>query len=102
MRKKYEFCIRLSPSEQEQLVRNATLAGLSKTAYLRRLIMGHEIKGRPSGEIKALRTEVHKIGNNINQIARGVNTNTATAEDIAQSRYLMEQVYRLMYEIGKP
>ena len=48
-----------------------------KTAYLRRLILGKEVKALPSQEIKALRTEVHKIGVNINQIARSVNAGIA-------------------------
>ena len=75
--------------------------GLSKTAYLRRLILGKEVKALPSQEIKALRTEVHKIGVNINQIARSVNAGIAKAEDARRGLYLLEQVYELMYEVAK-
>ncbi len=58
-------------------------------------------KARPSQEIKALRTEIHHIGNNINQIARSVNAGIAKAEDAKRGLYLLDQVYELMYEVAK-
>ena len=67
MTEKYELCLRLSQEEKERLERDSGQCGLSKTAYLRRLIMGTTVKARPSQEIKNLRTEIHHIGNNINQ-----------------------------------
>lgn len=70
-------------------------------SYLRRLILEKEVKALPSQEIKALRTEVHKIGVNINQIARSVNAGIARAEDARRGLYLLEQVYALMYEVAK-
>ena len=69
MQKKYEICLRLSQEEKTLLENSARCCGLSKTAYLRRLILGAEVRALPSQEIKALRTEIHHIGNNINQIA---------------------------------
>ena len=65
------------------------------------IILGKEVKALPSQEIKALRTEVHKIGVNINQIARSVNAGIAKAEDARRGLYLLEQVYELMYEVAK-
>lgn len=93
MTKNYEICLRLSVEEKERLERSARACGLSKTAYLRRLIL--------EKEVKALRTEVHKIGVNINQIARSVNAGIARAEDARRGLYLLEQVYALMYEVAK-
>ncbi len=52
-------------------------------------------------EVKALRTEIHHIGNNINQIARSVNAGIATAEDARRGLYLLDQVYKLMYQVAK-
>ena len=101
MTKNYEICLRLSVEEKERLELSARACGLSKTAYLRRLILGKEVKALPSQEIKALRTEVHKIGVNINQIARSVNAGIAKAEDARRGLYLLEQVYELMYEVAK-
>ena len=54
MHRKYELCLRLSSEEQAQLECDARRCGLSKTAYLRRLILGAEIKARPTQEIKDL------------------------------------------------
>ena len=40
MPKSYEICLRLSAEEKERLEHSARTCGLSKTAYLRRLILG--------------------------------------------------------------
>ncbi len=101
MSEKYQICLRLSKEEKERLEDSADRCGLSKTAYLRRLIMGAQIKARPSQEIKELRTEIHHIGNNITQIARSVNAGIARAEDAKRGLYLLDKVYELMYEIAK-
>ena len=101
MGKKYEICLRLSQEEKNHLERNARRCGLSKTAYLRRLLLGAEVKARPSQEIKALRTEIHHIGNNINQIARSVNAGIATKEDAKRGLFLLDKVYELMYQVAK-
>ena len=101
MHRKYELCLRLSHEEQAQLECDARRCGLSKTAYLRRLILGAEIKARPTQEIKDLRTEIHHIGNNINQIARSVNAGIARPEDAKQGLYLLRQVYELLYRVAE-
>ncbi len=44
---------------------------------------------------------MHKIGVNINQIARSVNAGIVRAEDAKRGLYLLDQVYELMYEIAK-
>ena len=99
--KKYEICLRLSQAEAERLYQDSKRCGLSKTAYLRQLIIGAEIKARPSQEIKKLRTEIHYIGNNMNQITRKINAGFGSKEDAAQIKYLLGELYRLMYEIAK-
>lgn len=65
------------------------------------MILGAEIKARPSDEIRKLRTEIHHIGNNVNQIARKINAGFGKREDVEQIQALMKQVYGLMYEIAK-
>lgn len=99
--KKYELCLRLDPAEAQRLSSDSKRCGLSKTAYLRQLILGAELKARPSPEIKALRTEIHHIGNNVNQIARKINAGFGSKEDVEQIKYLLGEVYRMMYEIAK-
>ena len=98
---KHHLHIELTPQQYQLLCRQARECGLTKRAFLVRLIEGTPVKARPTQEIKALRTEIHYIGNNINQIARSVNAGIATAEDAKYSLHLLEQVYALMYEVVK-
>ena len=97
----YKFCLRLTPQERAKLEADAKRCGLTKSALLRRMISGLEVKARPSQELRELRAEIHRIGNNVNQIARSVNAGIATAEDAKYSLHLLEQVYALMYEVVK-
>ena len=100
MPKSYEICLRLSAEEKERLEHSARTCGLSKTAYLRRLILEKEVKALPSQEIKALRTEVHKIGVNINQIARRINsTGTVYAQDVEDIKGALAQIWQLQRSI---
>ena len=99
--KNYEICLRLNEAQAQKLRQDAKACGLSKTAYLRRLIEGAELKARPSQELRQLRTEIHHIGNNVNQLARKFNAGFGTKGDAQQVRYLMEQIYDLLYEIAK-
>lgn len=93
--------IELTPAQYRLLTEQAKACGLSKRAYLVRLMEGKPIRARPSQELKDLRWEVHKIGVNINQIARSVNAGIARAEDARQGLYLLSRVYELMYEVAK-
>ncbi len=93
--------IELTPEQYQLLTAQAKQCGLTKRAFLVRLIEGNPVRARPSQEIKELRTEIHHIGNNINQIARSVNAGIARAEDAKRGLYLLDQVYELMYEITK-
>ena len=98
---KHHLHIELTPQQYQLLCRQARECGLTKRAFLVRLIEGTPVKARPTQEIKALRTEIHYIGNNINQIARSVNAGIAKAEDAKRGLYLLDQVYELMYEVAK-
>lgn len=63
--KKHHLHIELTEQQYELLKKNCKASG---RLYLVRLLEGVPIKARPSAEIRELRTEVHKIGSNINQI----------------------------------
>ena len=63
--------------------------------------MGTPVKARPSSEIRELRTEVHKIGSNINQIARSINARQGSSELTEKSLFLLGKVYEMMYLIAK-
>ena len=99
--KKHHLHIELTPKQYQLLCRQARDCGLTKRAFLVRIIEGKAVKARPTQEIKALRTEIHHIGNNINQIARSVNAGIARPEDAKRGLYLLDQVYELMYQVAK-
>ena len=98
---RHHLHVELTPAQYQLFTSQAKQCGLSRRAYLVRLIEGSPVRARPSQEIKDLRWEVHKIGVNINQIARSVNADIANAEDARQGLYLLNRVYKLMYEIAK-
>lgn len=98
---RHHLHIELTPAQYQLLTEKASLCGLSKRALVIRLLEGTEVRARPSQEIKALRTEIHHIGNNINQIARSVNAGIAKTEDAKRGLYLLDQVYELMYQVAK-
>ena len=98
---RYHLHIELTPAQYQLLTSQAKRCGLTKRAFLIRLIEGRPVRARPSQEIKDLRWEVHKIGVNINQIARSVNAGIARAEDAKRGLFLLDQVYELMYQIAK-
>ena len=82
---KHHLHIELTPQQYQLLCRQAQECGLTKRAFLVRLIEGKPVKARPSQEIRALRTEIHHIGNNINQIARSVNAGISRPEEIGRA-----------------
>ena len=98
---RHHLHIELTPAQYRLLTEQASACGLSKRAYFVRLVEGKPIRTKPSQEIKDLRWEIHKIGVNINQIARSVNAGIARAEDAKRGLYLLDQVYELMYQIAK-
>ena len=99
--KKHHLHIELTPQQYQLLCRQARDCGLTKRAFLVRIIEGKAVKARPTQEIKALRTEIHHIGNNINQIARKANAGFATREETTRALRMLDEVYGLLYEVAK-
>ena len=93
--KRHHLHIVLTPRQYRLLCSQAKQCRLTKRAYLASLIEGQPGKSRPSQEIKDLRTEIHHIGNNINQIAVRVNsTNTVYRDDLKQIEDGMERIWQ--------
>ena len=96
----YKICLRLNTNEAHKLITNAKACGLTRTAYLRRLLNGYVLKPRPSTELEALRTEIHQIGNNINQIAKRLNeSGRAYDTDLAEILEKQKQLWQLANDI---
>ena len=93
--------IELTPEQYATLCAKAKKSGLTKRAFIVRLLERQEIRERPNEEIRQLRTEIHRIGNNINQIARNVNAGIADDADVKRGLYMLDQIYELLYQIGR-
>lgn len=98
---KHHLHIELTEQQYELLKRNCKASGLTMRLYLVRLLEGTPIKARPSSEIRELRTEIHKIGSNINQIACSINAGQGSSELAEKSLFLLGKVYEMMYKIAK-
>mgnify|MGYP004713649843 FL=1 len=90
----------MPPTQYRLLCDKAKQCGLTKRAFITRFLEDKEIRALPSKEINDLRMEVHKIGVNINQIARSVNAGIARPEDAKRGLYLLDQVYELMFQLA--
>ena len=97
----YNLHIRLDEDERAALEKGLQASGLPLSAYLRKLILGESIQAAPSEELRRLRTEIHQIGNNINQLARKANAGFASRDEVTRALRMLGRVYELMYEFSK-
>lgn len=75
MRKRnVEILFRLNRKEAENLDKKVKKSGLSREAYLRQLIAGVVPKDAPPPDYYSMMRELHKVGNNLNQIAQKAHT----------------------------
>lgn len=72
----------LSEKEQVRLIRLADAAGCSRSAVVRNLIMGCEIKPRAPAEWPELVRQISAIGNNINQLVRVANSERTVPPEV--------------------
>lgn len=87
--------IYLSEKERKHLEQQAQVSGLSMSNIIRKLIMGIEIRPRPPDNIPQLIRAVNAVGNNINQIARKVNTfDEVSQAQLSEIYILLEKIYR--------
>ena len=63
----------LNDEEFERLNKDAQIAGLKKEQYMRKLIMGNEIRPHLPDEFAKILRELYAIGNNVNQLAYKAN-----------------------------
>ena len=83
--KNHIITIRLDESEYALLQTRCKQSGLSTSNLVRYLLRTMIIQERPSPDYRILCREVDRIGNNINQIAKRVNSfQTASSRDVAE------------------
>ena len=59
--------VRLNENEHRHLIASAKLSGLSKEAYIRKLILGETVKPKPPQELAELLRLLKSTSDNINQ-----------------------------------
>ncbi|MCC8181955.1 MAG: MobC family plasmid mobilization relaxosome protein, partial [Clostridiales bacterium] len=62
--------VRLTDTEYRRLETLSRKSGLSASEVVRSSLAGIQLRERPPNDLGALYTEINRIGNNINQIAR--------------------------------
>ena len=99
MPRRIKISVRLSAEEHAYLKQQSANAGLKMEPFVRRLIMGKEIRPRPPDTYAALLRELSAIGSNLNQIARVANTTReATPEQLVQAQALVAAAWKLLKE----
>lgn len=86
--------------EHDTLKKKARQCGMSKSAFIRSLIMGRKVKARPPEALQQLYVEINKIGVNINQIARNCNAGADPETSAKQVLFLLKKVYSLMERVA--
>ena len=89
--------VRLTQKEKQALQKKAKASSMKMEPFIRKLIMGVEIKARPPNEYVQLIREVNAIGNNINQIAHIANaTGTISQNEIDIVKKNQNDIMRLV------
>ena len=92
--------VRLSQKEKEHLKSQATACALKMEPYIRKLIMGKEVRPRPPDEYIKLLREINAIGNNINQIAHIANAEQRISENkINEVLHLQNEIMRMVRSV---
>jgi len=92
-----QIAIRLTEREYMHLKTQAKISGLKMEPCLRSLIMGLEVKPKPSGEYIALLREISAIGNNFNQLVRIANANKRVSyPQLEECRNMFSEMFKLV------
>jgi hypothetical protein len=92
--------IRVSEMEYARIKKTAGLAGLKLDPFIRRVLLGIKLKPRRTEEVHALIRQISGAANNVNQIARRVNTNgRAEKADVKEALDLVKQIWERVEKI---
>ena len=89
----------INQDEENLLKSKSKRAGLNESEFLRSLIKGYKIKEQPTKEIRDFIKQISGISNNINQIARAINsTRYIRNEDL---EYIKNTIPQFILEFQK-
>lgn len=76
-----KITVRLTDAERDHLLKQAEMVGLKIEPFVRNVILGVQMQPRPQEEWAELLRQTAGIANNINQIAKRVNSGEPVAEE---------------------
>ena len=89
----------LDDGEYQHLTRQCAVTGLTASAFVRKCVMGTELRPRPPDAYADLLRELSAIGNNVNQIAYWANaTKSISGPEIQQAAAMVRRAWRLVKE----
>ena len=91
--------VRLDQSEEDELKRLCDTLHCSKSEVVRRLLKYKIVYGKPSIEFGKVIAELRRIGINLNQLARSVNTNGFV--NGSELRQAMDDLYELEHKLNE-
>ena len=98
-RRNIPFLFRLDQKEADAFRERVQKSGLSKEAYIRQAINGKVPKEAPPPDYYAMMKELHRIGNNLNQIAIKAHTlNVIDVQRYDRAMREFEKAVRLITE----
>lgn len=94
-----KITVRLTDAERDHLQEQAELMGLKIEPFIRNTILGTRMKPRPKEEWAELLRQTAGISNNVNQIARKVNSGEpATVEALRLVLDMQKQIWDKLQE----
>ena len=91
-----KLSVRVNQTENQYLTLQAHSSGLSKEAFIRKLIMGETIKAKPPREL----AELKSASDNINQIARVSNArHFVPSEELAEIYSKLDDIWAKIKEL---
>lgn len=96
-KRKHRISLDLTDKEYELLKDKSKKSNLSVSTYLRKLISDHKFVSYDFKHLFNCMNELHRIGNNINQIAKRLNaTSYMYMEDVDEVKAKQEELYKLI------
>ena len=94
---------RATEEEASEIRRKATAAGMTVSRFLRTSAVNSQVVLYNTADIFGLRSDLKRIGNNINQIATVVNSNKSVyLSDVTDLRKQLNEMSRSIAEHLKP
>lgn len=95
-RRSERFNLRFTIAELAHIEQQARTAGIDPTEYLRRRALGYEVPPAPRRADASLVSELNRVGQNVNQIARNLNSDRSERQEVdvvlAELRGVLEKV----------